>query len=509
MLVDSLLHLVRASVAAVTLCWLAGCGTIQSIQLPDENAYAPAENAVWAAVGEVRAHDWGVVLNVGDEALEWRLRLIDSATKSIDLQTFLWYDDQVGLLLLRHLMDAADRGVRVRLLLDDTYTATHAEAIWDIDHHPNVEYRVYNPYRRRIHSMVLRQLMNLGDFGRLDHRMHNKIIIADNRASILGGRNLADEYFGWHDTANFRDLELLTVGPRVQKLSDLFDEYWNNDWSFPEAMVNHPPKGLRTPEEFARWLRVAAPRHLDESVSQQVAEWRDLAAEGLQFPYRVIADTPAPTRPELADELPNQLAQELVVAFDGAKEDMLIVTAYLIPTLELEAALERATARGVRVTILTNSIRSNNHLSAHSAYRKHIHRLLEMGVELYEVRTWAEDRDRYMQEPVDTKHLGLHAKFALIDDRISFVGSANLDPRSLRLNTEMSLLVDSPELNAELRDLLGVDFLLRNAWHLQLQPNGSVHWFGDDGIELKHQPADSNLQRLEDWFFSVLPEGQL
>lgn len=509
MLINLLLHMVRASLVGGTLCWLAGCGTIQSVQLPDENAYAPADNAVWTAVAEVREGDWGELLNVGDEALEWRLRLIDSATESIDLQTFLWTDDTVGLVILRHLLDAADRGVRVRLLLDDTFTATHAEAIWDIDHHPNVAYRIYNPFGRRTESMVLRQLMNLGDFGRLDHRMHNKIMIVDNRASILGGRNLADEYFGWHEEANFRDLELLTAGEGVQRLSALFDEYWNNDWSFPEAMVNPYSEAYRTPEEFVQWLSSVAPRKLNEGEATRVAAWRALAVGAHPFTYEVIADTPAPTHPELKDELPNQLAQRLVERIDEAERDLLVVTAYLIPTPELEAALERATGRGVCVTILTNSLRSNNHLSAHSAYRKHIHRLLEMGVELYEVRTWARDRDHYMRSPVDAKHLGLHGKFALIDSRYSFIGSANLDPRSLRLNTEMSLMVDSPELNAELRALLDIDFLRRNAWHLQLQPNGSIHWVGDD-VELKHQPADSNLQRLEDWFFSVLPvEGEL
>lgn len=507
-MLDTVLHIVRVSLLVIGLVALSGCETLQPVQLPDETAYAPAENALWESLGGAREGDWGVVLNEGDSALEWRLRLIDSATESIDLQTFLWSGDPVGLVVLRHLLDAADRGVRVRLLLDDTFTSTHAEAIAVIDSHPQVEYRIYNPFRRRSENIVVRQFLNLGEFSRVDHRMHNKIIIADNRAAILGGRNLADEYFGQHDAANFRDLELLTLGPLVRSLSDVYDEYWNNDWSFPEAMINHPAE-TQSLESFTQWLAAQAPRQLDESEAQRIDAWQRLAAEGLPFAYRVIADTPAPTRPDLAEELPNQLAQELVSTFDQAQEDILIVTAYLIPTPELEAALERATARGVRVTILTNSLRSNNHLSAHSAYRKHIRDLLEMGVQLYEVRTWARDRDRYMNTPVDEKHLGLHAKFAVIDQRYAFVGSANLDPRSLRLNTEMSLLVDSPELNAQLRDLLDVDFLLRNAWHLQLQPDGAIHWVGDDQT-LDRQPADSNLQRLEDWFFGVLPvEGKL
>jgi putative cardiolipin synthase len=189
---------------------------------------------------------------------------------------------------------------------------------------------------------------------------------------------------------------------------------------------------------------------------------------------------------------------------DNAQQEILIISAYLIPTVELEDAVQRAAARGVRVRILTNSIRSNNHLAAHSAYRKHIDQLLTHGAEVHEVRIDAEDRHIYMLTPVEEKALALHAKVLVIDSDKVFIGSANLDPRSLRINTEMGLLVESQVLNAQVREAVGLDFDLSNAWRLELTDNGHVYWVSADQ-RLDRQPAASFMQRIEDWFLAHLP----
>ncbi|NDV61356.1 phospholipase D family protein [Puniceicoccales bacterium CK1056] len=499
----------RISTGTFLSLFLAGCATLKPVELPESYATPPSSAALWTSIEQIRADDWIHLLNEGDEAIEWRLRAIDSAMESIDLQTFLWDDDSVGLSVLRHLFDAADRGVRVRLLLDDTFTSSHAEEIWNIDHHPNIEYRIYNPFRRRYDSVVVRQLMNLGEFGRLDHRMHNKALIVDNRVAIMGGRNLANEYFGAHEKANFRDLELLLGGPHVTTLSDTFDNFWNNNWSFPEDLLIEERRGGLSPDEYAQWVKVTAKRILDEDAGQRILAWREIAENAFTGEVVLLADEPAPDNPKLADELPVQLSTELMKLFDQAREELILISAYFVPTQEMEAAIERAEKRGVQVRILTNSIRSNNHLAAHSVYRKHIHRLIQHGADLHEVRALAKDRHVYMQMPVDTKHLGLHAKFILIDDYLSMIGSANLDPRSLRLNTEMALLIRSKELNQKLRELIQVDFHLRNAWHLQEQDDGSIHWVSDD-VKLEKQPSGSTLQALEDWFLGLLPiEGEM
>jgi len=488
---------------AVSLLLLHGCSTIRPVDLPDEYSLAPAQSPLWAQLEQERSGDWIYLLNTGDEALEWRLRLIDSASSSIDLQTFLWKKDRTGLAILRHLYDAADRGVRVRILLDDTFTANLDEDIWDVAHHPNIEFRIYNPYAHRSNSLAVRQLLNLGDFSRVDHRMHNKVMVVDNRAAIVGGRNLADEYFGSHAQANFRDMEVLASGPGMRALSAEFDQYWNSDWSISvEQLLEVIP--TRSPEAFEAWVMNTAVRGINEDEEERLQAWARLARLGVIGEVEVFADTPASEDPSAAGELPVQLAHELVRRIDAADEELIIISAYLIPTDRLESIVGDAVARGVRVRILTNSLRSNNHMAAHSAYRHHVHRLVDHGAEVHEVRALARDRGVYMEIPIEDKHLGLHSKVMLIDDDTSVVGSANLDPRSLRLNSEMVLLISSRELNQWVRDVISLDFQLRNAWHLQRQQDGHMAWVADD-VVLHEQPADSGLQRLEDWFLSILP----
>jgi putative cardiolipin synthase len=480
-----------------------GCTTLRPVSLPDEFSMAPTPSPLWSELDAVRTDDWFHLLNTGEEAIDWRVRLIDSAVQSLDLQTFLWEEDRTGLTLLRHIYEAADRGVRVRILLDDTFTATHDEAILDVDHHPNIEFRIYNPYSRRASNVLVRQLLNLGEFHRIDHRMHNKVMVVDNRVAIVGGRNLADEYFGNHDTMNFRDLEVLAAGPTVVCLSRQFDGYWNCDWSFPvDRLMKKTP--TIDPEQYEAWIMKTAARGLQEDNAARQQQWITVARNAVSGEMQVFADSPAQQDPGAPNELPTQLAEELISWIDGARQELILISAYLIPTPALEQAIERAEKRGIRVRILTNSLRSNNHVAAHSAYRHHVHRLVHHGADVHEVRALAKDRGRYMRDPVDRKHLGLHGKVLLIDKDQVYIGSANLDPRSLRLNTEMGLLIRSRDFNQWVRDVVALDFEQRNAWHLQMQANGKLTWVADDTL-LHVQPAESSFQRIEDWFLSILP----
>lgn len=473
---------------------------------PVQSALPPSQDPLWTGLGAAAPGDRFLPLNRNDEALAWRLRAIDTATSAIDLQTFLWLPDTAGRLILARILAAADRGVRVRILLDDSFTVGEGDAISAVAQHPNIEVRIYNPFRQRPDDLVLRQLTNLTEFSRIDHRMHNKAMIVDGRAAIVGGRNLADEYFGLNPGANFRDFELLTFGPAVGGLSALFDRYWRSPWSVPAQEVLGDQLSGTSLETLQSALigQAATVVGPTESATERHAAWRALADKSLAGQSSILADDPAQVDP--ARETPNQLAGTLIAHIDQARAELVMISAYLVPTPELADAIRRAQARGVRVRILTNSLRSNNHTAAHSAYRGFIRSLLGYGVELHEVRALAKDRSLYMVPPVDSKHLGLHAKVILLDDDLSFVGSANLDPRSLNINTEMGLLVRSGALNRQLRDAFGVDFETRNAWHLEQTADGKLHWVGDDQV-LSEQPAESPLQRLEDWFFSELPIG--
>jgi putative cardiolipin synthase len=488
---------------------ITGCSTLKPVDHAPEFTPPPAHTALWDAVDNSAPQDWHILLNDGPTALDWRLRAIDSASESIDFQTFLWHFDTAGAMVLDHVLRAADRGVQVRILIDDTFLVHEDELLLALAQHPKIEYRIFNPFKRRSGGLATRQLLNIADFGRLDHRMHNKAMVVDNRVAIVGGRNIADEYFGLDDSANFRDLELLLGGTVVQTISDAFDTYWNDRWSFPIESISHE---VASSEQLADARRIADKSvhvHDEEPADKQRAAWLKIVDTADTGKAILFVDEPPEDNPKNRDEAPVLVANKLIELFDHATSEIVIVSAYLIPTPHLEGAVERAVARGVRVRILTNSIASNNHLSAHSAYRNHIDTLLEHGVELHEVRTDAENRGRYMLTPIGRKTLALHAKALIIDNDKVFVGSANLDPRSLRINTEMGFLVVSDAFNRTVRNALEGDFSDTNAWRLELQESGQVLWISDDETR-DAQPAASFMQRIEDWFFSNLPiEGKL
>ncbi len=429
---------------------------------------------------------------------------IDSAVETIDIQTFLLELDAVGASIIDHLIAAAERGVRVRFLIDDSFLQGKDELVMLVHQHENMSFRIFNPYLRRSSDAITRQALNLAEFSRLDHRMHNKAMIVDGRIAIVGGRNLADEYFGLHAQANFRDLELIVGGPIVDRISTEFIEYWNGLWSVPfDQLTQVVPQHV---DESAVRKRAAETLaiHQERGAQERQLAWQGLMKRAVPGQSTLLMDKPPGENPSLASEAPVQVADDLISLMDSAQEEIIIVSAYFIPTQALEEIIERVESRNVDVFILTNSIRSNNHLSAHSAYRNHINALLGFGADVYEVRVDAEDRPIYIRPPVGSKELALHAKALIIDHDRVFIGSANLDPRSMRINTEMGLLVTSKELNAILREAVAPDFADANSWKLQFNENDQIIWVSGDELRTA-QPAASAFQNLADWFFAQLP----
>ena len=495
----------RVWVPLVFALLLSACAApLQKADVTPEAAQRPSSDRFWRHIDDAVDSDWFYLLNSHVEALDWRLRMIDSAHHAIDMETFLWKGDRGGAQVLTHLLAAADRGVQVRILLDDSFTPHQGLTLLSIDSHPNIKLRVYNPYGNRGGGMVGRTLFNLADFQRVNHRLHNKTLLVDGWAANVGGRNLAEEYFGLHDEYNFRDLEVIAMGGSVAAVSEHFAQFWNSGWSFPAAdVVAVDPGGadLQSLRETLDTL-VGPAQVASEAALEEV--WQRAAVHAVSGTAKFVADSPAHQDPALAQEQPTELAEYLVANIDAARSEVVLVTAYLVPTEELDAVIRRCLDRGVRVRILTNSMRSNNHLAAHAAYSRYVHALVMGGVELYELRSDAVDRNLYMESPVIDKKLGLHAKFMLLDDDRVFIGSSNLDPRSLKLNTEVGLMVNSQELNRVLRDSIRVDFLPRNAWSVQLDEEGRLVWLGESERR-SHPPADSPFQQLEDWFIGLLP----
>jgi len=496
-------------IASICILMLPACASrLEPISLPPEYASAPSTSGLWLELDAIRDDNWHYLLNQGVPALDWRLRAIDSATRSIDLQSLFWHFDTTGRLILKHVLAAADRGVRVRVLVDDMFMVSVDQILLGLHTHPNIEFRTFNPYRRRANGMATQEILNLGEFHRLDHRMHNKVMVIDNRISIIGGRNLADEYFGLHESANFRDMETISGGPVVSTISDAFDRFWNNQWAFPaDALITSesPANSL----EAARSLGLTDDSvHQEESEQARAQQWKMVVRQSVLGSADLIMDDPPADNPADSQDAPVQMESDIIDLVDSAKEEIWMVSAYLIPTTEFAAAIQRAEERGVEIRLLTNSIQSNNHLTAHSAYRNHIRQLMKYGADLHEVRADAKDRAIYMQGPVDDKKLGLHAKVMVVDNESVLIGSANLDPRSFRLNTEIGLLINSPAFARQVREAFSLDFLQRNAWSLRFAEGGHVQWVSDDQV-LDSQPAQSYMQRIEDWFFALLPiEGE-
>jgi putative cardiolipin synthase len=268
----------------------------------------------------------------------------------------------------------------------------------------------------------------------------------------------------------------------------------------------HRSQGEWTLASIEAWLAHNAVDHRDLPHSEP-DDWSVLFSLGYPADIKLMVDSPPDV--EHALEGPVQLAGELIERMDATQRDMILVSAYFIPTEALMAAIERAAARGVRVRIFTNSLGANNHVSAHAAYTGYRPALLAAGAEIYELRPDAATRAYYLEPQVVDARLGLHEKGALFDNCCLFVGSANLDPRSLRLNTEVGLFIHSPDLNARLRQMLATDLMPPNAWKVELDEAGEIVWVGPHG-EQRHAPPASFFLRLESWFFGLLPiEGQL
>jgi putative cardiolipin synthase len=455
-----------------------------------EEALPPAPLAAWPALENIAKTDLFVPMNNGQMALDWRLRALQAATRSIDLQTFIWESDAAGRALVRETLAAADRGVKVRVILDDSFLAHADPVLRSLSEHPMI---------------AMREVTNLANFSTINHRMHNKLLVIDGWVSIVGGRNQADEYYGYRKAHNFRDLEVIVQGPLVMRLASLFDLYWNDPWTIPiEHLVDASDE--LSPEELTDWL-AGKDGVVKIPVAATTEQWQALFDSGYAGTARLIVDTPADQSP--AVDFPIQLADAYVKRIDSTQSDLLLISAYFIPTKELTAAIERATNRGVKVRILTNSLGSNNHVTAHAAYAEHRPALLNAGAELYELRADASSRALYVFDAVEENVLGLHAKIALFDECCLMVGSANLDPRSLRLNTEIGALVDSPGLNAHVRELFAVDLLPENAWRVRLNTEGNIVWEGPEG-DVHDAPPASFFMRAESWFFGLLPiEGQM
>lgn len=388
-----------------------------------------------------------VFLTDGLDAFAARAISARRAGRSLDLQYFIWHNDLTGRLLASEVLGAAERGVRVRILLDDMNAYGLDPHLLAMDAHPNIELRVYNPFSHR--EGVARALEFLRRLVRINHRMHNKAWIADGRIAIVGGRNIGDRYFEAGAQTNFRDLDLLLFGPAAQQASGVFDRYWNSDAAVPiSSLGKRAPGALRAVLARVRDDARGEPAraYLDRVAASQLIGnyYRDAIAPHWTPRIEVVADPPLKWSGDRRQWLVGRLAPMI----SGARTKALVISPYFIPGEDGTARLAELTRRGVHVGVVTNSLAATDVHAVHSGYAKYRPRLLEHGVRLYELRPYA------MTKPGAQTHregASLHTKAFVLDDTRGFVGSFNVDPRSKDLNTEMGVLFDDPVLAAQLR----------------------------------------------------------
>lgn len=457
-------------------------------------------------------------LRTGQGAFAARVLLARSARRSLDLQYYVWHKDLAGTLLFQELRAAADRGVRVRLLLDDNVTAGLDPTLAALDRHPNIEVRLYNPF-------VMRKVRALGyatDFVRLNRRMHNKSFTADNQATIVGGRNIGDAYMGVGDELLFADLDVLAIGPVVADVSRQFDLYWGSLSAYPADRILPavgPDEINQLRADAARIARAPKARRYVEAVRSSPV-FAQLAEQRLPLiwaPTRLIRDHPSKT---LGRADPGQLLfTRLKATLGEPRRTLALVSGYFVPTDGGVFAFKAVARAGVRVRILTNALEATDVPIVHAGYADKRKALLESGVELYELRGPADGNgpDRAITgsggsgsrsgTTIGGSATALHAKTFSVDRSRTFIGSFNFDPRSARLNTELGVIIDSPLLAVRIDDAFDKS-IPANAYQVKLGSNGGLYWLerrGNRIIRHETEPGTTFLQRTTIGLLAMLP----
>jgi putative cardiolipin synthase len=437
----------------------------------------------------------------GTDAYQVRLDIIDRAQATIDAQYFLIKPDAAGVGFSGALLRAADRGVRVRVLLDDIFTTAGDEGLALLSAHENVQVRLFNPLSRQ----GIATLNYMVDFKRANRRMHNKSLTVDGLVTIIGGRNIAGEYFDMNPKVRFWDFETLSFGGLIPEVSDSFDIFWNHKLSVPmqafkPKLNNSDLQKVRA--ELTAWQQA---HPLDEFASDGIIQGLlDHRLTPYYAEVHVVSDHPDklvnPVSPEY-----QTLAQSLGDLLASAESEILVFSPYFIPSKGMAEELVKLSQRGVNVVILTNSLASTNHVAVHSGYKRYRKTLLQGGVTLVEVSA---SGGRLDSDAVTT----LHTKAILVDREWLFVGSLNVDPRSIEINTEMGLIAHAPELARDLSN--AAEKSLRDvAYLVELKPDGSLQWRAsteEGDVIVSKEPESSWWRRFSVGFYGLLPiESQL
>ncbi|MFY8275437.1 phospholipase D family protein [Pseudoalteromonas sp. SSDWG2] len=444
----------------------------------------------------------------GLDAFAARIALVETAQSSIDIQYYLFHRQQSTLLLSAYLLKAADRGVRVRILLDDMSQAESEKDLSALALHDNIDVRLFNPLNHR----NLRFLSFITDYSRVSRRMHNKSFIVDSKVFITGGRNIGNAYFSGEDHAQFVDLDILSVGPIVEKASHAFDLYWNHPLAVnvKELYVRADPQHFATIRES--FAKVVSEQYGSDSPYVQRLKSSNIVknlqkgrlnldwAKGYLYvddPNKLLTSS---------EDTSTHMAPKMLAAMGAPKQRAVIVSPYFIPREPGVALIRSWINSGVDVTVLTNSLAATDVPVVHAGYANYRQELVAMGVKLWELKPdFAQQGNKSkITDLTGSSNASLHAKTMAFDDDRIFIGSLNLDPRSFNLNTELGVVLMSCDINAMLRSWVDSD-MPHFAWRVTLSEQGELMWTDSDGSIYNHEPQTSTLARFSTWLMSWLP----
>ncbi|RJG50065.1 phospholipase D family protein [Motilimonas pumila] len=504
-----MLALQRLSICILLLVGLAHCASLPTEVVHQTDATARPQSAD-SLLANIAANykptntgtDSAVLLQeTGWDALAQRLALVEVAEHSIDIQYYIWHSDKSGQYLASRLLAAAERGVNVRVMLDDINLNEREGLLVALDSHPNITIRVFNPIPTR--SGVAKWLNVLGDFDRLNRRMHNKSFTVDGVISIVGGRNIGDEYFDLSDEINFRDRDVMVMGTVIKDIQSSYHSYWNSRWSYPVELLGGDPN-TQLPSHISKpnYQHSPALPTTQAQASQMLGQW---LANVNWVQARFISDQPVPADVENTDQ-PKATAVALAELMLQSQQRILIESAYLVFDDKQLQRFQGLTQKGIEVKAFTNSMVSNDLVTNHSGYAGRRHDMLAHGMQLFELKP---DSPLCLESTKDATKCaphaayGLHAKSIVFDDHISAIGSFNFNLRSTYLNTESLLIIKSPTVAAKLRDTQQQAMTPENSWRLALEHN-EVRWYSGQQ-QWQQEPETGQWQRLQSKFLQLLP----
>lgn len=467
------------------------------------------------------------LIQAGIDGFLIRIQLVHSAEKTLDLQYYIFRADETGKRLTKAVLQAADRGVRVRLLIDDGDTEPGDEILAALASHPSIELRIFNPFAYRGKSKWLRGIEFALNASRLDYRMHNKLLVVDNAVALVGGRNVANEYFQVNPKFQFADEDVVAAGPIAQRLSSSFDEFWNCDLAIPARAID----GGLAKEESLQKLRHMSDRASGEGVTgngpNEPGGSLTLLASILNSPgsltwarAEVVADSPDKRLVEKGSRFGTLMAPLVVGRAEEVTSELLVVSPFLIPGKQGMKLLDALRQRRVNVRILTNSLESTSEVLAHAGYMGYRAPMLKKGIELYEIRAHPGEAigSGTSASMLKAGEFSLHAKLFVFDRTSLFIGSMNFDQRSHSINTEIGLIIDSPALAEQAAKRFEAMTLPENSYRLALRPNPSgvgdqLIWLTQDAkhtVAYDVEPARSEEQRVQAHVLSLIPaDGEL